>query len=1030
MKNKYYEISSRRNQKVPILIFFQRIMCLLAFLMMPFLVVAGAAKQGAANEDLTVSGKVVDEAGEPLPGVNIIDKQNPTSGTVTDINGGYTITVDEKSTLIFSFIGYKTIEVPANRSTIDVTLEPDIQSLSEVVVIGYGQVRKSDLSGAVSTVKAEDINTVPTPNFDQALQGRAAGVFVTATNGAPGQETTIRIRGGNSITAGNEPLFVIDGLIGAGNLSTINPEDIQSIEILKDASSIAIYGARGANGVVLVTTKRGSADQSKFSIHHYTGIQKLPSFVDMMNGQEYAELVNESAIAAGDDPVYADPELIGEGTNWQDVATQTAPITSTTLSYSGGTENTQAYISANYFNQEGIIKNSGFKRYQFRANVTQKASSFLKLGTTINTSFTRRERNKTNLNTLLRLNPADSVYNSAGDFNDEDSFTGAFFNNPVADIEQITDHVITSRVFGGLYAEVTFLKDFTFRPSFNYNLSNSTTNVYEPGTLPGRARNNEGGFADIRQSQSRDFLTEHTLSYIKTLAEDHSISAVLGFTYQKDVQQSTRIKADQLFTDVAGLNSVELAAADQREITSGLTESALLSWLGRVNYVYKGKYILTLTGRRDGSSKFGVNNKYAFFPSGAVAWNLSEESFIQSMNIFDRLKLRASFGYSGNQGIRAYQTIGALSVNQSAASFGGIEFVGLSQSRLPNPDLKWETTRQLDIGLEASFFGGRLGFEFDYYQKRTEDLLLDVALPFQVGFDSQLQNVGIVENKGFELMVNSTVVSSSDLTVELGFNISKYENEVVFLNDGVEEIILQRTGLPELNAASALIPGQPLGAFLGLDYLGTWKSQEEIDADGTMPTAQPGDQRYADHNGDGIVDATDAHVIGSPNPDFFGGITSTVKYKGFQLNVFLQASVGNDLYGRVWNDFAYGDTRANNYQFVVDRWTPENSDSDIPRADAVQHILSSTADVHDGSFLRLKTVNLAYNIPLKTKALSQAQVYFTGTNLWLLTSDEFRGYDPEVNNVTTNGNGTLQRGFYQTDYPQNRSFIIGVKVGF
>ncbi|WP_185154430.1 TonB-dependent receptor [Fulvivirga sp. M361] len=982
-----------------------------------------------ATQSITITGRVTSVDGEGLPGVNILIKGNST-GTVTDVEGNYTLEVpNEETVLVFSFVGFLTEEIiVGSQSVINVKMVPNIESLEEVVVIGYGQVQKSDLSGAVSTIKAEDINNVPVPNFDQALQGRASGVFVTSTSGAPGANTTIRIRGGNSITAGNEPLFVIDGLIGGGNLSTINPEDIESIEILKDASAIAIYGARGANGVVLVTTKKGEADANNFTIHHYSGVQEIPSLIDMMNGREYAELVNEAVVAAGDDPVYDDPASIGEGTNWQEVATQSALITNTTISYSGGTKNTQAYISANYFDQEGVIKESGFKRYQFRANVNQKAADFIELGSTVNVSFTRSENNKTNLNTLLRLNPADPVYLDNGELNTENSFTGTFFSNPVADIEQRTDHTIRNRVFGGLFAKITFLENFTFRPSFNYNLSNVTTNIFLPGSLPNRAVNDNGGFARITQLQSRDFLTEHTLSYDKDIGQDHSINAVVGFTYQQDQSQSTDIQADQLFTDITNFNSVELAAADQRTINSGMDEAALVSWLGRINYIYKGKYIFTLTARQDGSSKFGANDKYAFFPSAAAAWNIGDEEFMRSLDIFDNLKLRASYGFSGNQGINSFQTIGALGTN--TASFGGIEFVGLTQTRLPNPDLKWETTEQLDLGLEAGFFEGILNIEFDYFRKRTEDLLLDVELPFQVGFDSQLRNVGIVENRGFEFMINAIVVSKEDLKVELGLNISRFQNEVVFLNDGVEEIIIERSGLPEQNAASALIPGQPLGAFIGLEYLGTWKSQAEIDEVGTMPTAQPGDQRYGDYNNDGTVDANDAHVIGNPNPDFFGGLNTAVQYKNFQLNVFFQTSVGNDLYGRVWNDFAYGDTRANNYQFVVDRWSPENPTSDIPRADAVQNILSSTADVHDGSFLRLKTVNLAYNIPLKSQVLSNAQVYFTGTNLWLLKSDEFQGYDPEVNNVNTAGRSTLERGFYQTDYPQNRSFIFGVRVGF
>ena len=980
------------------------------------------------QQQSSISGTVTDESDEPLPGVTVVVK-GTTQGTVTNANGEYSLTnIPKDATLQFSFVGMKqqVIEV-GNQTKIDITMLVDAVGLEEVVAIGYGVVKKNDLTGAVSSVKADLIQKTPTSRLDQALQGKAAGVFVTSVDGSPGGGTTIRIRGGNSITAGNEPLYVIDGFIGGGDLNSINPEDIESIEILKDASAISIYGSRGSNGVILITTKRGKTGKGIISYHTYYGMQKLPKYIDMLNGREFAELLNELADYDGLDPIYTSDQIntIGEGTNWQKEGTQIAPKMSHTLSFSGGSENTKIFASANYFDQDGIIKGSGIKRYQMRTNIDHQLKDFVKLGANINVSYVKKELSKTDIGSLVTLPPTDPVYDEDGNYNIFRSQSGLRFSNPLADIEYNTDHELRNRILAGLFTEITFLKDFTFRPSVNVDLSNYTHNEYYPGSHPLRSYDKKGGEAKIEKREVLDFLTENTLTFKKTLGNKHRINAVAGFTYQNHNLEESKIVVDKLFTDATLYNAVQLSAPDQRNIRSGAEESSLISLLGRLNYVFNDKYMVTLTARRDGSSKFGENNKWAFFPSAALAWRMEKEPFIKNLDIFSKLKLRASYGFAGNQGVNAYQTLGALKTTKTV--FGGIEYVGLTQSRLPNPDLKWETTEQLDLGLEASFLDGCLSFEFDYYKKRTEDLLFDVELPFQVGFDSQLRNVGVVENNGFEFLVNFNIINTADWKWDVNLNVSHYKNKVVQLADGVKQMIIRYSALPYNNPISALIPGQPVGAFVGLDYLGTW-TQEEIDANGSaMPGVKPGDQKYANYDDNPLINNDDTHPIGDPNPDFFGGLTTNLKYKRFEFSAFFQASVGNDLYNTMWHNLAWGATFYNNYALVKDRWTEDNSNSDIPRVGA-DKVRSSTASVHDGSFVRLKTLHLGYNIPLRSSnIIKNMNVYVTCDNLWLMHSKSFKGFDPEVNSEGTN---TLKRGFYATDYPQSRSAIIGVKIDF
>ncbi len=977
-------------------------------------------------QKIAISGTVTDPKGVPLPGVNVIEK-GTSNGVTTDFDGNFNLQVAEDAVLRVSYLGFKPQEVPVTSQTsFSISLEEDSAQLDEVVVVGYGTLRKSDLTGSVSTIDAKDVQAAPALNIENAIQGQSPGVFVTATNGAPGSGATIRIRGGNSITAGNEPLYVIDGFIGGGNLNTINTQDIKSIEILKDASATAIYGARGANGVILITTKRGNAGGG-FSLDAFTGIQEIPEFIDVLNGQQYAEMVNEAQAINGEAPIYENPAAIGEGTDWQRLIAQTGYVQNVTASFNGGSEKTKAYVSANYYNQTGVIRETGFNRYQLRTNIDQQVTEGFKLGTTTNLSYIKREQEKTGLGQAIRLNPADPIYDENGNYNIEDTFSGVFYSNPEANLDLITAYNTEARILASLFAEWKITDGLTFRPTFSTDVSNARNYSYTPAALPLNIRNNNGGSAYIFQSENISLVTEALFNYSKDINENNRIDVVAGATVQNDNDKSVSTTANDLFTDVTLFDAIQLASPDMVSVNSGSTERDIVSYLGRINYSLLDKYLFTVTGRRDGSSVFGENNKWANFGAVALGWNLAKEKFIDELNIFDTFKLRASLGESGNQGISPYQTLGAL--NRNTAVFNGTEYVGVSQNRLPNPDLKWERTSQLDIGLEMAFLNRSLRFEVDYYKKTTDDLLYDVQLPYQVGFDSQLQNVGKVENQGLEFALSSTIVNKEDLTVNFSINMSTNKNRVVELAQGLDEVIIRRSPLPELNPLSGLIPGETIGAFLGLDYLGTWSTQEEIDNSGLDPAQiailEPGDQKYGDFNEDGFINNDDSHVIGDPTPDIFGGFNADVQYKNFSLAVYFQGSYGNDLYSIDYVALGNGDLRSNNYGFLVNRWTPENTDSDIPRVQATRQKFSSTADVHDGSFLRLKTLRLGYDIPMESKTFKNINIYFTGTNLLLWKSDEFLGYDPEVSNQ---GTSTLQRGFYAADYPQNRSYNLGLRI--
>ncbi len=985
------------------------------------------------GQERMVSGKVTSsEDGSALPGVNVLVK-GTTQGTVTDVEGNYTLEVsDENGTLVFSSIGYTSQEMPMNgRSEINVALAEDVQSLNEVVVVGYGEVQRKDLTGSVGSVDIDETVKTPVATIDQAIQGRVPGVFVTSVNGSPGAATTIRIRGGNSINAGNEPLYVVDGFISdASIVSSLNPEDIESIDILKDASAVSIYGARGSNGVILVTTKRGRAGQSEISFSSYYAIQEIAKKVDLLNAQEYIDFVNQGEEFLGNPPAFTneDRERIGAGTDWQERLTRNAPMYNAQLSVLGGTEKTKFYLSGNYFNQDGLLLGNEYERSLLRLNLEHQASKLFEIGTNINLSRVKDIPARFAWSNVPSYHPTLPIRQEDGTYTITQDVTGNDFNNPFARDEFVENEIITNQIFSNSYLQFNILEKLKWKTTLGVSLRGIRQNQYTSSQLPIRLTNGLLGEGSVNTASTLSLLTENTLNYNFDLGESQRFNVLAGFTYQREEREDTDAISNQALTDLLSVYGLDLASPENTSIVTDFTAYRLASLIGRINYTLFDKYLFTLTARQDGSSRFGENNRYAFFPSAAFAWRLSDEEFIKKLGVFDFLKLRFSYGKSGNSnGIGAFQRFQAL--NTVFTSLGrGVRDVGVINAQLANDDLKWETTDQYDIGLEMGFLEGKLNFEVDFYYKKTKDLLFTREISSQTGFLSRLENIGSLENRGIDFSTNAIIIDNSDFKWDLSFNISTYKNKILELG-GDNKITTNTLGVNVSGPTGQLIEGQPLGIFTGFSTNGIYQTQEQVDEDNFTNGYVPGEYRFVDFNGDGTISVEDdLTIIGDSNPDFYGGFQNSFSYKGFELSAFLQFVYGNDIYNipkttmvRAHAGTAYGIYR--------NAWTPENTNTNIPVAQAQNAQSSNDFNVENGSFLRLKTLQFAYNIPTQEIGipLKSVKVYFTGNNLFQLISNNFNGDDPESNSFGTN---ERLRGYYDFTYPSFRSFVFGLDVNF
>lgn len=993
-----------------------------------------------STQSFTLKGKVTNSEGEPLIGVTVLAK-NSKNGTATDFDGNFSIRINDKNTsLQFTYVGYKQENVQIkDHKFITVIMEEDSHMLNEVVAVGYGVMRKSDLTGSVVRVGSKDISNIPTVRLDQALTGKASGVHITNTSGEPGAGTNILIRGGNSISASNEPLYVIDGFIGAGDLNLIDPNDIESVEILKDAAATSIYGARGANGVVIVTTKRGTEGRNNVTVNTYIGVQHIAKRLEMMNAREYAEMLNQQDVSVNQEPSIENPSIYGKGTDWQDEILRMALMQNYQIAASGGNKDSRYYLSISMFDQEGVIKNSGIRRYQTRLNLDRKIGKNINIGANFQFSYSQRKPNLVSLggfdyqSSALATPPTMRIYNEDGSYaaDSPSRVVSNKIDNVVAQLNERKKQEKAASVYAGIFADWEAIKGLKFKTFLGLNASNNKTSEYKPSSLPTMIQNKVKGEAWINQGDSYSILWENTVNYMKEIAKGHHLTVLGGYTLQTSRSEGLSLYGKNFTNDLLDWNNLSDAETKTRLIGSSASEWAIISYLGRINYSVLDRYLVTVTGRYDGSSRLGKDNRFAFFPSVAVAWRLSEEKFMKRFSKLDNLKIRASYGLSGNQDIALYQTLPLM--KQQNVILTDIPQVGYIPDRLGNDKLKWETTAQFDFGIEASFFKSRLNIEFDTYTKRTRDLLLDVEFPYTSGFKNGFMNVGKISNRGVELMIRSTNIVTKDFSWTTEFNIARNKNKVVALGPDKDFEYTFRPGLGT-HPYSWLKVGQPVGAFYGYIMDGIYRTREQIEA-GNEPNASLGQKIYRDINGDGVITIEDQTTIGDPNPDFFGGLNNTFTYKNFTLNVFLQGTYGNDILSG--GDFLYAtvDPRfVNQYKRVKNFWSLDNPNAEYPKLYSNDEYQPSTYMIHNGSHLKIKSVSLYYNLPVKkwkrNKVISEFQCYITGTNLFTFTS--YKGYDPEVNTGTEGGykvySANVLRGMDFTAYPSARTFTFGIKL--
>ena len=1005
----------------------------------------------AAIRFIDISGRITDQKGQPLAGASISIK-GMSGGAIADADGRFTVrNVNASSILVVSFTGYKTKELKVNDAApLLIVLEEDNDPMSQVVIVGYGSVQKRDLTGAVSRLTSKDIENRPTPRVDQMLQGRMAGVDVKSTNGAPGAGTTIRIRGARSINANNEPLYVIDGLIDPGNLNTLNPEDVESIDVLKDASAAAIYGSRAANGVVLITTKKGKANTDNSNFNVITGIQQLPRYLDVMNARQFAEFINESRKDQGRAVVYPNIDsivaIVGEdGTNWTKATTHAAMYQSFNLSTSGGTNKLTYFLSGNVINQDGIIKNTGFKKYAARININKTFSNKLNMGLVLNASRYRNDIGNVNYgansewpSSITTLPPTMPLRKADGSY---ESFNPVWYSGGDVDVPPVVaalteNYNTVNDLQSNLFVELQPLKGLKIRSSVGTSLSNNRLNYFVPTYMPSKiSTKTETANASSRMGSSVFVQNENTVTYDHNFGHHH-MNVLGGVTTELRQSNTMLISVTGLTDDILRYNNFAAAPQANRTTTSEFQDNTRLSYLGRANYNYAGKYYVTFSGRYDGSSNFAKDYKWGFFPSFGAKWRISEEEFFKELNkkdLINNLAFRFSYGRSGNQGIKNYQSLASLNANSTSYVFGGNAVLGYTQGLMANNDLTWETSDQMDIGADVELFNGRLSFDANYYHTRTRDLLLNVQIPTQTGFGSRLINMGRTESKGFEFLVSGDIIRTKNFTWNSTLTLSTNEQEIIDMGPLVK-VSVDNNGYGA--NTNYLEVGVPIGANYGVDYKGVWHNQAEVDAELAKPKGErtmvspsgfykPGKPRYEDRNNDGLLNVDDYRYLGTPNPKVYGGLGNRFTYKNASLEFFFQYNYGNTMYNYIEFFMGSGAEYTNQFAYMANRWTPANPDSDIPSVNSRDNVPSSRF-LHDASLLRLKSLQLSYSIKkVLPKVFRKIDVYFTGTNLFLIT--KYNGFDPEVNKE---GDSPSVRAKDDGTYPNARTFAFGVNLGF
>lgn len=1037
------------------------------------------ARSMAQSGSTVLKGTVSDDKGITLPGVTVAVKDVKIS-TITDINGNYSISVPTTAkTLVFSFIGMERQEIIINgRTTINVKLLSATTALTDVnvVAVGYGSQKRQDINGAIASIKASDIANVPQASVDQMLQGRVAGVTVNQNSGAPGSQTSVHIRGITSLSGTNEPLYVIDGVAVSGDaqnrstsgrspalgnndetgvspLSLINPSDIESIDVLKDASATAIYGSRASNGVIIITTKRGKNGSSRVGYDGYYGFQQQGKFLNMMNLPQYATLQNQLAdnVQVPRRADFVSPELLGTGTNWQKEVFQTAPMQSHQLSVSGGKDGTDYYVSSGYYDQQGTIIKSNFKRYSLRSNVNSQVKDYLKFGAVL--GGTRNEDNRGLSDnggivyTALLSAPDVAVRNPDGTYAGtvsvgpvQNGFPGT--PNAVAQAELLTNNLVRSNVNGSIYADLRLFKDIVFRSEVNGGFDWAKALQFNPTFKYGDYENKTANLTEY-WSNSHYWTWKEVASYNHTFSQKHVIYATVGYELNYNQWNGITGYVQNFFSN--DLKTLNLGDAKSARLDEYKGSQSLQSFISRLNYTFNNKYSLTATFRTDQSSKFAPGKQTGYFPAAAVSWRLSEESFMSGIkSVADNIKLRLGYGEVGNQGVPNYLYGSAL--KPSVTGFG----TGFLLDKISSPDLTWETAVQTDAGIDFSLFGNRIDATFDYFNKTSQKFLFQAALPaflvgegaagsYLGGVNPPYINGGKLSNKGFEFSINSRNIISKDVKWSTTLIFSHYKNKVLSLANGTPFISGNIANGFLTRGVTRTEVGHSVGEFYGYVTDGLFRTEEELRSAKPQfgnPVSKAGtwygDIRYKDLNNDGIIDNKDQTYIGNPNPTFTYGITNNISYKSVDLSIFLNGSYGAKILNAINYSIAgLSGLYTNQLASAANYWTPTNPTSNIPAPRAGSdnpNLFTSDRFVESGSYLRIQNVMLGWSVPAKwvRKAkFNRLRVYASGQNLYTFT--KYKGLDPEI--------GSMNQSVFLTNidfgrYPSARTVTFGINAEF
>lgn len=1056
----------------------RRLLCLVSFL-------CAAATLGAQGQPGRVTGRVSDaDANAPLPRASVV-VTGTRLGTQTRPDGSFTIFGVAPGTyrVRVTLIGYSPAEqtvtiAPGGSAVANFAVHRVAATLSQVVVIGYGTQRRSDLTGSVSSV-APNVEQTAITSVEQTLQGTAPGVQVTQASSAPGGALSIRIRGSSSVSGNNEPLYVIDGFpvesdpsatgdptnggrtntAPANPLAALNPNDIASIEILKDASATAIYGARGANGVVIITTKSGQPGRPRVTLDAYTGTQSVAKRYELLNATQFAQFANEYAASQGLAAPYANPASFGTGTDWQSLIFRQAPINNLQLGVSGGTagDNATRYaLSGGTFQQQGVVRGSDFRRISLRGNLDQQAGKRLRVTSNVLLSRVNSSQVPTDgtfnagagaVGAAIQYIPILPVRQPDGRYSLLQADLPAELRainaspgnvpNPVSMANDVIDRLADTRTLANLAGEYTLLPGLRLRSTLGADLSNRTRDTYYPRTtLMGQTYNGRAIRGGIN---STNLLNENTLTFSRVFGSQ-DVTALVGYTRQLQNVVRQNASSSNFVSDITGFEDIGAGSPTGGPgVGSGRTRYTLASYLARLNYSLLNRYLITLTGREDGSSRFGAGRRWGFFPAAAAAWKISEEPFMRRITALDELKLRASWGVTGNPSIQPYQSLTRLSAEQY--SFGGGIAPGYVVSVLGNPQLGWESTRQTDLGLDVGIWRERLVMSADVYNKRTNDLLLGIDLPSESGFRSALVNAGSIQNRGFELSLSMQLVDGRTrpgaLSWRTTFNYAQNRNRVLSLG-GVDRIFASQSIAPDLGTAGTIVQvGQPLGAFYGYRTNGIFRDSAEVAAylqttKLSSGTITPGQIRIVDVNGDGVINANDRTIIGNPTPRWTGGWQNSLSWRGFELSSLFDAVVGNDVLNLNLYRL-YGGSPSTNISLDrwLNRWTPTNTNGKYPRVNSTPVAIGAdftNAVLEKGSFVRFRTMTVSRAIPARLLRMTnggQARVYVTGQNLYTWT--KYSGFNPDVSSL---GVANVNRGIDIGAYPLARSFIFGLNLNY